>query len=455
MLATGFAIGLLRILSTIGLMIPFDPNEGWNAYHTAAAMIGGSPYPPPRSFLTNNYPPLSFYIVGALGRAIGDMIIAGRLVSLAAFLAVAGSIAAASRLMGCSWAESLFAALVFAACLLLNSNYVGMDDPQLLGHAVAMGGFLLLLRQHRDVAAIVAAALLFTLAFFIKHNLIVLPLAVTIWLAFQDRMSALRLTIAGSAFLAAGLIAFRLVYGFGLIGVLNSARVFAAQLLVVNLSSWLIWGLLPLVVAGFLFSTRRHDKYVVLCALYSAIGFVVGVSYFGGKGVDVNAMFDADIALALVGGLALDRLSERGTRYQAAIIAAYLVPIAFGLWSNFDSDWFTSDYWLHPMSDEAIAAQQDIRFLKVHSGPAMCEMLAFCYWAGKPAEVDVFNTGQQFAAHSRSDGTLIQMLGRHRFAAVQLDTLSPFALGDHVHLALNRSYRIDHTNDDGVFLIPR
>lgn len=454
-LAIGCAVGLLRITSTIGLMIPFDPNEGWNAYHAAAAMGGGSPYPPPQSFLTNNYPPLSFYIVGALGRAVGDLIIAGRLVSLAAFLAVAGSVAAALRMMACSNAESVFGALVFAACLLLNSNYVGMDDPQLLGHALAMAGFLFVLRKPRNLLAIAAAGLLFTLAFFVKHNLIVLPLAVTVWLAFYDRGSALRLAIAGSAFLVVGLIAFRLIYGFGLIGVLHSARVFAAQILLVNLSSWLIWGLLPLAVGGFLFATRRNDKFVVLCALYSAISFVVGLTYFGGKGVDVNAMFDADIALALVGGLALNRLSGRGMIHQSAIIAAYLLPLAFGLCSNFDGDWFTRDYWLHPMHDEASAAQQDIRFLRIHTGPAMCEMLAYCYWAGKVAEVDVFNTGQQFATHSESDASLIRMIGRHRFAAMQLDTLSPFALGDGVHLALDRSYRIDHTNDDGVFLIPR
>jgi len=213
--------------------------------------------------------------------------------------------------------------------------------------------------------------------------------------------------------------------------------------------------LLPLAVAGFLFAARRDDKFAVLCALYAAIGFVVGLSYFGGKGVDVNAMFDADIALAMVGGLALSRLSGRGIIYESAIIAAYLLPLAFGIGSNFDSDWLSRDYWFHPLRDETALAQQDIRFLHAHTGPALCEMLAYCYWAGKPAEVDVFNTGQQFATHSRSDATLLQMIETHRFAVVQLDTLSPFALGDRVHRAFDRAYRIDHVNDDGVFLIPR
>ncbi len=454
-LAIGCALGLLRIVSTIGLNVPFDPNEGWNAYHAAAAMIGGSPYPAPQSFMTNNYPPLSFYIVGALGRALGDMIIAGRLISLVAFLAVMGAIAASLRLMACSAREAGFGALAFAACLFVNSNYVGMDDPQLLGHAVAMAGLLFALRRPRDFLSLACAALLFTLAIFIKHNLVVLPLAVAVWLALYDRRAASQFAAAGAAFGIVGLLLFRLVYGFDLLGVLHSARVFAFHDLMTNLSTWLIWGAPPLAVAALLFANRRNDEFVVLSALYVLIGFVVGASYFGGAGVDVNAMFDADIALALVAGLALSRLSGRHIAAESAIIAAYLLPLAIGLGINFNSDWATGDYWFHPMRDETTLAKQDIAFLRAHNGPALCETLAYCYWAGKAAEVDVFNTGQQLATHTRNDDALIQMLSARRYAAVQLDALEPFALGERARRTLNRAYRVDHTNDDGIFLTPR
>jgi hypothetical protein len=455
LLATGCALALFHIVSAVALSVPFDPNEGWNAYHAAGAMVSGSPYPPPQSFLTNNYPPLSFYVVGLLGRATGDMIVAGRLVSLASFLAIAAGIAASLRLMACSATEAAFGALIFAACLLLNSDYVGMDDPQLLGHAVAMAGLLIILRRRHDLPSLATAALLFTLAFFIKHNLVVLPVAVTVWLGFFDRRSALRLLIAQAAFFIIGLIAFRAIYGIDLPGVLQSARVFALHDLVVNLSAWLMWGFLPLLVAGLLVATRRDDKFVVLGALYAFIGLLVGASYFGGAGVDVNAMFDADIALALVGGLALNRSSGRGIAYTGALIAAFLLPLAIGMGSSFNRDWLDGDYWAHPMRDEAALAKQDIAFLRVHNGPALCETLAYCYWAGKAAEVDVFNTGQQFATHSRSDETLVQTIEAQRFSAVQLDSLAPFALGGDVRRALDRAYRIDHVNDDGVFLVPR
>jgi hypothetical protein len=260
---------------------------------------------------------------------------------------------------------------------------------------------------------------------------------------------------AGIGFLIAGLIVFRLIYGFGLPAVLQSSRVFALHDLAVNLSSWLIWGFLPLAVAGFLFATRRNDPFVVFCALYAAIGFLVGASYFGGAGVDVNAMFDADIALALVAGLARNRLSDRGVIYTNAVVAGFMLPVAVGIWLNFNADWFGGDYWFHPLREETALAKQDIEFLRAHNGATLCETLAYCYWAGKAADVDVFNTGQQFATHSRSDDALVRMISAHRFAAIQLDTLSPFALGDRMRQAMDRAYRIDHANDDGVFLVPR
>jgi hypothetical protein len=453
-LAVGCAAGLYRVLAIIALKVPLDPNEGWNAYHAVAAMTSGSPYPPASSFLTNNYPPLSFYVVGELGRVLDDMIVAGRIVSLLSFLAIAAGIFVALRLMTCAVIEAAFGALVFAACLLLNSDYVGMDDPQLFGHAVAMGGLLLVLAEPRQIGRLIFAALLFTLAFFIKHNLVVLPAVTVVWLAIVDRRSAIWLTASGVVCLALGLIAFRLGYGFGLIGQVQSARLFSAHDLFSNLSSWLIWGLLPLIATAALFMFRRGDKFVLFATIYAAISFFVGASYFGGAGVDVNAMLDADIALALVAGLAMSRF--RGDpALLATTLAAFLLPLAINLYLAASADWLTKDFWLHPMRDETALAAEDISFLRAHPGPAICETPGYCYWAGKPAIVDVFNTGQQFATHMRKGSALVCLIEARQFSALQFDTLSPFALGVSVRKAVAQNYRVDHQNDDGVFMVPR
>ncbi len=92
--------GLWRVVAAVGLHVPLDPNEGWNAYHAAAAMSGQALYPGPQAYLVNNYPPLSYYVVGIAGLIVGDNIVAGRIVSLLALGAVAWAMAAAGRRMG-------------------------------------------------------------------------------------------------------------------------------------------------------------------------------------------------------------------------------------------------------------------------------------------------------------------------------------------------------------------
>ena len=63
-----------------GFPIEIAQNEGWNAYYADAAMgaagaDGGGRaraaplYPPTDTLIVNNYPPLSFYVVGALAKS--------------------------------------------------------------------------------------------------------------------------------------------------------------------------------------------------------------------------------------------------------------------------------------------------------------------------------------------------------------------------------------------------
>ena len=131
---------LARDLLAITHQIALDPNEGWNAAHALRWLAGGPLYPSRDGWMINNYPPLSFYIVGTLTRLTHDAVIAGRLLAALSFLAVCGLIPAVLRLSGATPRAALLAMLVFAATLLIASNYVAMDDPQMLGHALADGG---------------------------------------------------------------------------------------------------------------------------------------------------------------------------------------------------------------------------------------------------------------------------------------------------------------------------
>jgi hypothetical protein len=451
-LGVGCTVGLVHVAATIFLRVPLDPNEGWNAYHSLAAMSGGALYPPADSFVFNNYPPLSFYIVGALGNLIGDHIVAGRFVSLLAALGVASGAFTALRMMRVDALRALFVALLFVAGLLIFTDYVGMDDPQLLAHAVAMGGLLLLLKEPRTTASIVTVALLLAIAGFIKHNLIALPAALVIWLAVYDRRSAVRFAGAGIGVSVIGVVLFRLTYGVSVLAQLNSPRLWSGMIFTENLTQFLIWCDVALFGAAVLLLLWRGDRNVALCVVYAAMSVIVGTAFAGGSGVDLNIWFDAAIALSLCCGLVLQRLAGR---LGVGVALAYSLPLLAGLWLNWDDAWLTRDYWLHPFAEETVSTQADIAFMQSHNGPALCEMLSLCYWAGKREEADVFNLGQAYATHSRSDESLIRLIAVRHYATIEFDSLDNFALSPDVRKALLNAYRIEHIDDNGVFLLPR
>src|SRR5262249_18154478 len=82
------------------LNIEIENNEGWNAYFADAAMGKMPLYPSADQLITNNYPPLSYYIVGLAGRLVGDPVLAGRLLSLVGVVVIATAIAFSVRRLG-------------------------------------------------------------------------------------------------------------------------------------------------------------------------------------------------------------------------------------------------------------------------------------------------------------------------------------------------------------------
>ncbi|HEV2651637.1 MAG TPA: hypothetical protein VGU69_10295 [Rhizomicrobium sp.] len=448
-IGAGCVVGIIHVLGVIGLRVPLDPNEGWNAYFAQAAALHGSPYPAASSLMTNNYPPLSFYFIGLVG---GDAIITGRIVALISFMAVAMMMSVAARRMGCTRTEAAFAVLLFASCLLLTSDYVGMDDPQLLGHAVAMGGLLVTLLEPRSPRTMVMAALIFTVAFFIKHNLVLLPITTGAWLLLLDRRLGVTFIISGLIFLLIGMGIFREAFGTGLFTQLAAPRLYHASNIVAAMRVWLPWAAVPTAGTVLLAVLWRRDRYAMFCAIYAATAAGAGIFFLGGDGVDVNALFDADIALSLSAGVLLNRTVRDVSRPVLALI--YVLPLAI-LVFLLGPDWRTSDYWLHPMEDDTAAARSEIELITNAKGPAICEMLSLCYWASKPAEADLFNLGQQYAKRVRSDAAFVSLLDHRAFAIVEFESPSEFAPTTRIAQSLARNYRVIRRDDDRLFMAPR
>jgi hypothetical protein len=194
-------LAFVRASLVLARHIPLNWNEGWNAYHTADIAAGRPLYPDPATatFFTN-YPPLSFYVIAPIGQALGDHMIAGRLVAFVSLLVWIVLVAIAARRLRCSWASAAFGALVLAAGLFVFSDfYVGVNDPQMLGHALQALGLVLLLSPRRTTGLLAACAVLFAAGVFVKNNLIALPLAAVVWLWFDDPPGARRLIVFGAA----------------------------------------------------------------------------------------------------------------------------------------------------------------------------------------------------------------------------------------------------------------
>jgi hypothetical protein len=449
----GCLCGLARQTSIAGIEIVRGYNEGWNAYHTSAAMSGGTLYPHAPSLLFNNYPPLSFFVVGALGRLTGDFIIAGRIISLLSTLSIAIAIFACARRMAATAMDALFAATLFPVTLLATGIYVGIDDPQLFGHAVGCWGLFFALKEPRRTAALVASALLLTLAVFVKHMLLLQPLALVVWLARYDRKSAFRFAIAGIGFALLGLVLCHLLFGIDLISELRSARSYALLSAWHELRDFVLVGFAPLAATLFLF--RMQDKYAALCALYASLALVIGTIFAGGAGVGQNALFDCIIACALGTALFLHHLRKNHPARKVLFAILCTTPLVVTTALKSDATWFTSQYWIRPFAEEAMTAKTDIAFIRNRPGPALCEILALCYWAGKAPQADAFNLTEAFRTHTRNEHELIRLLDARYFTTIELDDPSRFSDFPAIRAALARNYSFDHDNENGVFLSPR
>ncbi len=454
------AIGLLAFARAgllVRLPVPLNFNEGWNAYHTADVAAARRLYPDPPEFFFTNYPPLSFYVIAPVGRLLGDQMAGGRLIALLSLAAWIGLVAGVARRLRCSWTESGFGAAMLAVSMFVfNDFYVGVNDPQMLGHALQMLGLLFLLRDRRTLMSLAACAVLFAAGVFVKNNLIALPLAAVAWLLVVDRPNGWRLIALGAGVGAAG--AAICVAAFG--------PQFAAQILwprpylpaKLFLMSWQWTGqmLLPLGIVAWLARTSARDRPGIAIA-YAVTAIVTGLLFAGGDGVYWNTMFDADCALAIIAALALNRLTQGSSNIRRLVVpAAYLAAPALVLAMSATIHWLSPRFWFDPRWSEAAAARGVIAFMRQHDGPAMCEDLSICYWAGKPMEVDFFNLMGRAGREPWRIEALARRIERREFGVASVEA-EPHGrdLGPRFREALHRHYRVDHVSQWGVLWVPK
>ena len=139
----------IAVLATVALhflvwpvwRMPFPmeiaPIEGWCAYFADAAGGADFLYPQPGQLIVDNYPPLSFYLLGYGEKLFGDALYLGRILSLLATLGTGTLIYRVVRQLGASRGPAAVAGVWFIAVMAESFyRYVGVNDPQMVADVV-------------------------------------------------------------------------------------------------------------------------------------------------------------------------------------------------------------------------------------------------------------------------------------------------------------------------------
>ena len=385
------------------LNIEIEPNEGWNAYFADAAMGRMPLYPSTHQLITNNYPPVSFYIVGLIGRFIGDPVLAGRLLSLVAVIAIAMAIALSVRRLGGSGVAARISGAFFVATMSrFFMPYVGMNEPQLLGDAIMAFGFLGFLIARSNDRGYVGPVLVMALAGFVKHNIIAMPVTVFLWLALYRRREAVKCFCVAAIAIMIGTAICYALFGENFFLNILSPRHYSLKRALRSFQE-LEWVSVGLVACLYNAWACRRDVNIQLCSCLIAIALG---SYFlqkGGAGVDINAQFDLVMAVAMSFGLAFTQVSLwpvarhlRLEQAQAILLLAVCVRLLASKQLQPVRMVFDRSF-INEIAIREQAMADSVQRVQQVPGDVLCPPLV-SYRSGKPFTVDAFNVQQRISA---------------------------------------------------------
>lgn len=415
------AVPIAALLYRSTLAITINYNEGWNAYYTSFILAGRPLYYSPQALLTNNYPPLSFLITAPLAAVFGDALFAGRVVAWLAFAATCLIIGRILQRIDGDPVAATFGAGVFASYMVVNyETYVGMDDPQMLAHVFMLLGLYVYIRHSRAAWSAPAAAALMCCGLFTKHNIIGLPIALAIWLALYDRAACRRFVIAGILGGIAGAAACLAVFGRDFLTSIGMPRPYAAIRVWRDAFKWTFPMQVPLAIAIFGSAQGVRDRHSVLFTLYILVSLVLGCAAAGGDGTNFNIFFEVVIGFALAAGHLLARLDMLEPRLRLLVIGAYATSALLTAGLTGKKEAFLIRPWLDAQKELQAGTRAAVRMVADRPGPALCQPIAICYWAGKRFEVDPLTFTFGVAAGTKDLGTVLHHVASGYYATIVL-----------------------------------
>ncbi len=504
-LGVSCAILLTTLLYRSSFRYPLNYNEGWNSFWAQRAARGEAIYPAADAMVFNNYPPLSFFLVAAFSKLGIDVWIAGRVVAWLSFAGCAALIRATLREMGSSSLGANLGAAFFCGLMAVDFNlYLGMYDPQLTAHCGMLAGLFLLVRGGAPSRrSVILAALVLVASGFIKHNLLALPAAITLWLVLCRRDLLVAWLVTAAAALAIGFLLCWGIFGDAVFVGLATPRVWSLHNVALKLSLWMPPLVAPTLIALGALAFPGRDPFRVLLGVFAAIALLVACFVGAGDGVVYNAFFELIIAGSLAIGYVIGDVRGGGSAWQVAPARDAEWPGA--KWA--DADWPSGKWpggkwpggkwpggkwpggkwpggkwhggkWHAPLAWIALAevaiiaastsvaatgaivdwndwvagqyhrqetAARAVALIAAQPGPALCEDPLLCYWANKPFAVDIFNYQQSVASGQRDGQAVRAEIVQGHFGAIQLNPVDNRLLPD-----LQAAIRLHYDPVDGL-----
>jgi hypothetical protein len=468
-------------LLSIGFVFERNYNEGWNVYNTQRLidheLIYDDDY-----WRVNNYPIFSFLAVAGLNFFVNNLLLSGRIIALVSFLAIGVLAGAAVRRFGGDRVDSVFgAACALGFCYLVAPAWVAVDDPQTLGEAMMLAGLVSYISRPPDRLNLLRTALLVTFGAFVKHNVVAIPIAITLDIAIRSPRR-LFLWLGCCAGLALGCLGFTyLLAGGTFLDHLLLPRIFTWHGARYHLMKYLRLAEFPLPVillfARAIFSSERR-----VLAGYGVITIAAATIFAGFEGTSYNMFQDAAVFLAVAAGVALHELRKRMTAGASASermakIVLGVAPLLLAQPILARSPQAIAQIYQAGGSLEADRRAErsflaEAEYISKQRGPAICESLLLCYYAGQPFTLDPFNSRQLILAGRLDQSELIRRIAAKEFGVMQLRADicdDPTAASCHilhnrrkfsrftddVLYAVDRHYRIGWRSQDGTFYIPK
>jgi len=167
-----------------------------------------------------------------------------------------------------------------------------------------------------------------------------------------------------------------------------------------------------------------RDRTALLFGSYLAAALLVGCMVAAGSGTGPNAMYEVVIAASLAIGHLVARLGQPGLARSAHLRACVIVAAVFATVFTPDlyaaKDVVTLPSWIAVQRQREAATRQVVQFIASQPGPALCSTPTYCYWAGKPFEVDPFNFGQAVLTRQKPVTELTDRIVAGYYGSIEL-----------------------------------